>query len=492
MAYSNAPTQDTYRSERVQLFREMAIRDGSTAGKDEDYLNVFIEPVRQTKAGDDRKFIMKRAGTSNVVASVGASQVRGMYFWSDQYKLFYCVGRNIYVYNVNTGVSTTLTNVFATSTGVVGFCDYLYTNGTVVVCATDGTAINGLVTIDNANTVVTCTDVDLPTHLPYPVFLDGYLFLAKANSADIYNSDLNNPLSWTTTGITTAEMEADLVLRIAKLNNYLVVFGRDTIEYYWDAAAAAPGSPLQRNDTPIKINSYLTGFSVYGNAIYYIGADAGGQPSVYRLKDFKIEEIGTPSISRYLNKTTDGFAHWTGNIISSDGHTYYVITAGSQKTFVTDVDSGLWFRWAYQNSATFDIQYSMAITTSTNTYSYFCFAGTDSGIYKFNKDLYQDNGVNFPCVIVTENNDFGTINRKTMKRLSFIGDRPANDATILVQWSDDDYRTYNTGLTTNMNQDNACVYRMGSFRQRIFKLTFTANELFRIQEVEVDINKGNS
>jgi len=79
-----------------------------------------------------------------------------------------------------------------------------------------------------------------------------------------------------------------------------------------------------------------------------------------------------------------------------------------------------------------------------------------------------------------------------IERLSFIGDRPANDATILVQWSDDDYRTYNTGLTTNMNQDNACVYRMGSFRQRIFKLTFTANELFRIQEVEVDINKGNS
>ena len=491
MAFTKAPTQDTYSSERVNLFREMAFRDGGDSGKDEDYLNVFMEPVRQSKLNDTRRFIIKRSGIVNAVASPGAA-IRGMYYWADQSKLFYCAGRNIYVYNVNTNSTTTLTNVFTTSSGTVGMCEYLYDTGVVVICATDGTATSGLVTIDSANTVTTCADVDLPTHLPYPVFLDGYLFLAKANSADVYNSDLNNPLSWTTTGVITAEMEADLVVRIAKINNYLIVFGKESIEYFWDASEPAPGSPMLRNDTPIKINSYLGGFANYGNVIYYIGQDAGGQPDIFKLKDFKIDQIGTPAVSRYLDSATDGIANWTGNIVSEQGHTFYIITAGTSKTFVCDVEQMLWTRWAFQNGNTFDIFKSAMGASTTNTRTYFALVGSSSPIYYLDKAIYQDDGVAFTCKITTENNDFGTLNRKTMSRLSFIGDRPPIDASMTIQWSDDDYQSFNTGVTVNLNQDNAAIYRMGSFRQRIFKLTFSANTLFRVQDLEVNINKGAS
>ena len=93
MAYSKAPTQDTYSSERVSLFREIALRDGGTSGKDEDYLNVFTEIVKQTKAGDQRRFVMKRAGSAQAIASVGATAIRGIHFAPDKNKLFYCVGR---------------------------------------------------------------------------------------------------------------------------------------------------------------------------------------------------------------------------------------------------------------------------------------------------------------------------------------------------------------------------------------------------------------
>ena len=48
MPFSKAPIQDTYSAQNVSLFREVSLRDGGSSGKDEDYLNVFIETLDQT------------------------------------------------------------------------------------------------------------------------------------------------------------------------------------------------------------------------------------------------------------------------------------------------------------------------------------------------------------------------------------------------------------------------------------------------------------
>ena len=489
MAYSKAPIKDTYSSERVSLFREIALRDGGTSGKDEDYLNVFTEIVKQGKAGDQRRFIIKRAGTSQAIASVGATAIRGMHFATDKNKLFYCVSRNVYIYDFTAVSLTTLTNVFATSSGTVGFTEFLYDDGTVKMVASDGTATTGIVTIDDTNTVVTSSDADIPTHDPNVIFLDGYLFLVQDNSSIISNSENNNPLSFTVDAIIAPEQEPDQVIRLAKINNYLIAFGSTSIEYYWDAANAAPDSPMQRNDTPIKINTYLAGFAIYGNSIYFIGTDANGQPDVFVLKDFKLEGIGTPSISRYLSSVTSTVASWKGAIVSIQGHVFYVINAGSNKSWAIDLETGLVTRFAYKAQSIFDIVTSTNLFNTSSTRTYFSL-GTDSAIYRFDETLYQDSGTNYTCTVITEAADFGTLNRKTMHRLSFLGDRPPVNSNITVQWSDDDYQTFNSGVTTNLNQDLACIRQMGSFRQRIFKFTYSDNYPMRIQDIEVDINKG--
>lgn len=491
MAYTKTPTLDTYSSDRVSLFREIALRDGGSSGKDEDYVNVFIELVKQSKAGDQRRFIQKRAGTTQQISSVGASNIRGWYYWADESKLLYCVDNDIYVYNVETASSTTLTDVFSTTTGEVGFCEYLYDDGSTKIIACDGTATSGLITIDTSNTVVTCSDTDLPTHQPNPIFLDGYVFLVS-NDGKIFNCELNNPLSWTTDAYVVAEQEADITLRIAKVNNYLLAFGKNSIEYYWDAANAAPDSPMQRNDAPIKYNGYLAGMSEYGNDLLFIGRDKAGQPDVFRLKDFKLENLGTPSISRYLNSTGTVLSSWSGNIVAIQGHIFYVISAGSSKTWAIDLDSGLVTRFAYQTNNTFDLNKTLVIESSSEVKTYFCLKNSSSAIYKFDESLYRDNGTNFSCIITTENNDFGTVNRKFMGRLSFVADRPVNASNIGIQWTDDDYQSFSSTRLCNLNLNLPAVYQLGEFRTRAFKFTYTDNYPLRIQDVEVNINKGNA
>ena len=490
MPFTNAPINDTYRSEKVNLYREVASRDNGASGKDEDYLNVFIELVRQNKAEDDRKFIQKRSGSTLEIPSVASSNIRGMYFWADQQKLYYCVGRHMYVYNVNTSVSTTLTNVFTTSTGTVGFCEYLYDTGTVKVIAVDGTATTGLITIDSTNTVVTCSDVDLPAHLPNPVFIDGYIFLVEATTGKVFNSSNTDPLSWSTTAYVMPEQEADITTRIAKINNYLVAFGNDSIEYYWDAANAAPDSPMQRNDAPLKYNGFLGGLGQYGNNLYFIGKDAAGQPDIFKLSDFKIENIGTPAISRYLNNSGSNISTWLGNVISMQGHSFYVISCGLNKTWAIDLDSNLVSRFAFQTNQTFDLLFSVVSRGATSVKTYFCLNDGTSNIYRFDALVYQDAGVNFTCGFTTENNAFGTLNKKTMSRLGINCDRPVADTSINISWSDDDYISFSTPRVCNLNTDVPFIRQLGSFRNRVFRFTYTDNYPLRINEVEVDINKG--
>lgn len=487
MAFTKEPTGDTYSTQLIKLTREINSRDGGSSGKDEDLLNVFIEVIKNKSAEDNRHFVIKRAGTAKVKDSVLAAAMRGMFFWEDQAKLFYAVDNDIYVYNVNTGVSATLADVFGTTSGDVGFTLFLYDNNTAKVVATDGVT---LITIDSGNTVVASTSPDLPNHLPYPVFLDGYLFIAQTNSGDIWNSDLNDPLLYTAGNFITAEMEGDYVVRIAKLNNYMIAMGSTSIEYFWDAGNAT-GSPLQRNDTPIKLNRYIGGFSQFGNDLYYIGLNDGGQPDVYLLRDFKIESVGTPFISRYLNEASNGVSNWRGCIVAFKGHTFYVLNAGTARTYVYDVETKLWARWAFQANSIFDMKVSAGTVSSTAATPYFS-VGNNSALYKFSDSLRMDDGTLFSCVITTENSDFGTLNRKTMHRATFRGDRPATNATITLQWSDDDYQNFNTGIEVELNQDIACVRRLGSFRQRIMRMTFTKNEDLRLQGIDVDINKGRS
>jgi hypothetical protein len=232
---------------------EMNSRD-QTTNKDVENLNCFFDLIRNKQIEDQEYNVVKRAGTSTFGDALQSTAHRGLYYWEEEDLIYVAVDNDIQVFAASNGsLNETLSNVFTTSSGDVGFTEFLYEDNTVKIVATDGTR---LVTIDAAGTVVTGADADMPAHLPQPIFLDGYLFIVKADTADIYNSDLNSPLVFTAGNFLVGEMFPDKIFRICKLNNYLVAFGSSSIEYFWDAAVAT-GSPLQRNDTPVKLVGFL-------------------------------------------------------------------------------------------------------------------------------------------------------------------------------------------------------------------------------------------
>lgn len=487
MAYTKSPTQDTYSSEDIDITKEIVSRQGGL-DKDEDYVNVFMEPIKNKPTSDQRNFVMKRAGSTGLLASVVSGTIRGSAYWEDQQKLFYCVGTNMYVYNFALATSTTIALSPFTSTGTVGFAEYIYNSGVTSMIVSDGTT---LLQIDASNAVTYCVDADLPVpHDPNIVFIDGYILAVKVGTGDMYNSDNNAPLSWTPGNLIDAEIEADTIVRLFKVSNYIVAAGKETLEYFWDAAVAT-GSPFQRNDTPVKRISYLAAAAQEQNMTYFIGKELNSDYQVYKLYDFKCEAVGTPMMSRYLNTLGTNYNTWIGNVVAYQGHRFYVVNAGT-KTYAMDLDTGLWTRLAYQGTGTFNMARAHGFRSATSNTTIFALNDGSSAWYQFNETLYQDNGVAFNSIIITDSNDFGTLNRKNMHRLTFYADQPPTDSNMLVQWTDDDYQSFNTGIVLNMNQELPCVRQLGNFRQRAFKFTFSANTPLRIQRLVADINKGST
>lgn len=487
MAFTQNPAISTYQTKRIQLTRELNSRSASVA-KDEDYLNVFFEVVKNKQAQDSRHFVIKRPGIGVDQPGI-SSPVRGSIYWKDYNTLFYFLQGDLYKYVADVGITTAYASALPSTTGDVAMAEYLYPTGQQVILFTDGTTLGQ---IDSAGTITMCADAELPVHIPALVCIDGYAFVVKDGTGDIYNSDLDNPLSWTAGDFISAEMRPDRLRTIGRASNYLVALGTESIEYFWDAANVS-GSPMQRTETPFKSHGYLGGKLEFGNALYFIGTTLAAQPSIYKLEDSKIVEVASEVVRRYLySLAPNQFDTWKLNIVSIVGHNFLVVSAGSL-TYVYDIDLEFWYRWSFDGVGT-----SLPILTVHNMSSaitYKCLFFLNNGtstIYAFSPTLYQDDGSNFTCQITTEASDFDTMNRKTMARLSLIGDRPSTDAFVQLSWSDDDYQSFSQPLLANMNQDLPSYKRLGSFRQRIFKLTFTENAPLRLMEMEADINMGQS
>ncbi len=483
MAFNKAPTQSTYQTKDVKLLFNLDNRDGVFT-KDQMAVNGFFDLINERQIQEKDYSFSSRDGLT-ALATI-STNIRGMYYWRDQNKLYVAYDNKIAVLTATTGALVTTLTPFLTTSGDVGFTEFYYDTGSTKLVVSDGSR---LITIDSANTVVTGADADMPTpHNPHILFLDGYLFMIKSGTADIYNSNLNDPLAYTSGDFITAEMTADTLVRIAKLNNYILALGSNSVEYFFDAANAS-GSPLQRNDTFVKNVGFVGGFARHENQIYFVGYSATTGYDLYLAEDAKLNSVKNPFIRRYMQPNSSFYAA----IVTMGGHDFYSITGTSPSdtvSFLYDLDTKLWTRTTFQSEADLPIQYAFNATiTGIGETSILSVNGKDK-IYYFNPNVLTDDGVGFTSVVQTDPIDFGSINQKFMSRLVAIADRPTSSALLSVSYSDDDYQTFSTARTVELNQEYPVLTQLGRFRRRAIKLTYSGTNRIRLHRLEVSYNIG--
>jgi hypothetical protein len=372
--------------------------------------------------------------------------------------------------------------------------------GTQITVDTPKTDIvSGTITFsdEGAGGVLTATLNFVPTG-PYvsgAVFLNNYVLIGTSNNR-IYNSDVGDPTTWNALNFLSFEQTADVLVGICKHLNYLVAFGAVSTQFFYDVGNPT-GSPLGLAASYTSEIGCATGDSIVAtnNTVLWIGTSKTYGRSVYIMDGTAPVRISTANIDRHIE--ADGLSDVSAYCYTINGHTLYILTLhNTHQTLVYDLNERMWYTWT---------QYSMQSNDQPNpgTYQESYFRPTyytqlngvpyvldddTATLYYLDVNTYQDAGQPIYCRTVTDISDNGSTKRKFFGRLEIIGDKVAG--IMQIRHSGDDYNTWSSYRSVDLNAPRAQVYLSGADRRRAWEFLCTSNVPLRLDGAEIDFRIG--
>jgi hypothetical protein len=441
---------------------------GETATKDARLVNGYVETQENKEL-----WIYKRPGISQHL-NIAGSTPGGIYNWKGD--LYSVVGSTLYKEAVAISGTLNTTGGPYTFSSTLGATQKLFLSNTQKGYLYD--TVNGLVEI---------TDVDFPSTdlVPGSVYLDGTTYVMDVR-ANVYGSDINNPLNWNPLNKLVAQIEPDGGVRLAKQLVYVIAFKQWSTEVFYDAGNPT-GSPLgtvQGAKVNVGCRSAASVQDVEGTLLW-IAQARDGSASVWLMDSLKAVQVSTPAIDRLLQQADYSTVYsWAFRIV---GHKFYGVTlVGSNLTIVYDLTSGVWYQWTDPNGNYLPLNSS----TFSSAQQPLVQSSTTGKIYKFALTNTNDEGVVFPMDLYTPNVDFGTRLKKYLKNLDIIADQAAG-SSLFIRVSDDDYQTWSNFRQVDLGQARPRLTDCGTFRRRAHHLRHFANTPLRIQALEAWVDLGS-
>lgn len=467
---------------RIPLAAPVGEREPA-AGKDPRLKNCFKETVQEE--GKPTVYITKRWGLKASTNTGSVAAGRGIHVWKGN--VYVVVGNQLFKNGVDATSSGTRT--LDTSTGRVFFAE-----------AADG---SGLLLIQDKTELYTYNgtaltkegDVDIPTPVSGLVVLDQFAFLMNSNAV-LSSSAVGDVQTWNADSI-TAEVKADPGVAISRYINYLVAFGEDTIEFFYDAANPS-GSPLSRFEGMSILVGCAAGDTVTladQKLVFVARSPKGGRYVGMMDKGFEVKRISTNAIDEVLDKEGANISNAYGYHIRKGGKNLYILTLPTiaARTFVADLDEKTWDEWTSDVSGT--ETYFTGVDAADNDGTVYILDENNGRYYELDPETYQDNsGVtaeNILFEVVTKKWDDKNTQNKFMHRLKPIGDLQTSASALNIAWSDDDYKTFSTNRSVDMSNSENWLTRLGIFKRRAFRLQHTANTALRLEALEVNVEQGH-
>lgn len=462
---------------RTPFYGITTLRGNTT--KDQRYVNMFIERLENQDAGVARFFATKRPGYSQYSA-VTAGAGRGLYSWNGF--LYSVVGDKLYKDGVAMAVTLT------TTTGAVAFME---TSGIAAVQRLALNAGGELYTIKTDDTVtkVSSVDADYPVtnNIGMVEFFDGYMIVATSDGK-IWNSVNEDPNSWVSTAYITAQKYPDRLVGIARNSDVLLAFGEWTTEQFYDGGIASPSSFLSRLDQGTLQVGCASKDSIVHQENYtiWVGTSRTGGYTVQKLDGVSgLEKISNDSIEKMLNLEETDITSCYAFPLRIAGHFYYILTLNrANRTFVFDIDENRWTEMQSGSSGHFT-----GVSAEQHNYVPVFMHESNGIIYQFDPDLYQDAGSAITCILQTAPIDRETQHGKTCKRVELYGDEQTTSCPISVEYTDDNYKTFSTARTIDM-QYRSRLTNLGKYRRRAWRFTHTADTPLRIEGFEEEYQEG--
>ena len=329
-------------------------------------------------------------------------------------------------------------------------------------------------------TEITDADFTALTVLGKMEHLDGYANIMDSRNR-IYSFDVNSLSSLGASNFITKTIAYDEPRGLAKLGNQLIAFNRDTFEVFVNAGNPA-GSPLKRvpelsqrygltTTNTVDQRNYT---AIINGKIYWLDNKT---TSVYAYDGQNVEKVSNESIGRYLEDS--GAVHY-GLFRMSVGSQFALVisltttAATTQRWLMFFPELKEWFEWN-----------STVVCPTTDHLNPAAVLGVGSNQHKryFSTitDSWQDDGTNYDRVIQFALPDEGN-ERKFMRWAGLRQDIERSACNESVQFSDDDGQTWSTAVNIDCTSAKPHIYRLGSYRKRLVRLTNSSNHQRRIEK----------
>lgn len=527
MAYSKTPTYATYQTKQIPFVYKWDNRSGvSTPSLEKDAYstNVIFEPVKNETTGQQWALAYKRDGCRAVSHQpYGAGYVNPYEYGTHVYSVYYSFPANALfitslggtvVGEASSGANDIQLEYFTALSAQKGaqWDDYSYEDGTVSTLVGYGGGSGSYIEFVGTNyngAGFTASNFSPPTPPAFhtlngdPTVLDGYVFVSSTDGS-IWNSNLNDPHTWSPSNFISAENYSDRLFRIKRSGSYIVAFGSNSIEWFYDAANPT-GSPLSVYPGATQKVGYVGGLATKGDTLYFVGTSNTGEYSLYSITGLKLQRISDFTFSRAVqhqgNTTFARTEIGYGTITIMNGHSIYNFSQLYEQTISYDLDSGLFTYLQFKGGLDMEIHsatviplisdHSSGLTDVLRYYSLFA-RSTENKIYVIQPQLYQDDGVNYTVTLQTSNYDFGTHRLKFGSRVALVCDQTSADSWCQVSYSTDDFQTFKTHSPINLSETYTPAFRLGAFRKVAFKVTYTDNFPMRFNNIEMDFDLGGS
>jgi hypothetical protein len=324
------------------------------------------------------------------------------------------------------------------------------------------------------------------SHVPAICDMDGYLFILTYVDAAIYHSENANATVWPPLNVISAEADGDRGIALAKHLNYLVAFGEDSIEFFYNAANAT-GSVLSR------VDGAKLGFGcVNGNTVQDINGTliwVNKTRQVMALDNMRPAIISTPAIDR-LNQyvgTPSSMTAWYSMWFSLSGHTFYILThVTNNYTIAYDLMEKAWFRITDSSGNYWPFVGATQIRLGGET-SVFLQHRTNGNIYDMSVGTFTETGGNYTVKVRSNNLDFGDSAPKSLRMMQLMGDR--STSSVKVRYTDDDFTNWSPTRSVSMSLAKPRIYGLGDTTQRAFEIAYTGSDDFRLYEIDFQFSR---
>ena len=332
--------------------------------------------------------------------------------------------------------------------------------------------------------------------VPGAVFIDSYIVVGQANGR-LYNCNVGDPTTWNALNYVSAEGDPDFSIGIVKHYNYIVNYGSNSTEYFYDAgnAITSPFSPAQSYRSEIGCSA---GDSIvqFENTVAWVGSSKSAGEAVYLLDGLTPTRISNAYVDRILNSST--LARTNAYAFKNSGHTFYVLTLFDLNiTLVCDIQEKAWYRWTSwavgtATSGVADVYaeqyFRPAFYTSTLTGADWFSDGEFGTLSYGNSTTYTDSGAPIYFRSTSDIIDHGSSKRKFYHRLEIIGDKV--QGSLQVRHSQDDYKTWSQFRTVDLSKSRPQIYSLGTARRRAWQFLCTDAVPLRIDSAEIDYEVG--